>query len=303
MSRYPNLAAPGDNLAFTGRSNGYRRRRMWLTAGSFSWTVPDDLPVGADGYGRIRACVIGGGGGPSGALSEGTERSGGGGGFSLKDGIRVRPGDTASITVGAAGLIANLNSNPSSTVHYAGSSSITIAGVTITGTGAQGRIGGSGSGGDINTSGGTPASGASGNGGGACSGSPFGNGQHINAAMLETANQVYAPFGSPWATPFGYLQPAYSLTAHEDVTEQILAIAAKRSEWWDIEDIVHNGPLVVFTPSAGAGSYATIRLRVDSGLGAGAGPGPAGNGGGGSAGDGSFADMINGAPGAAFIWY
>ncbi len=282
MSRYPNLAALGDNLAFPGRPNGYRRRRMWLAAGSYSWTVPDDLPVGADGFGRIKAVAIGGGAGAYNG-SGGDKRDGGGGGLSLFDGIRVKPGDSATISVGAAGAN-KVHTDPASGVN-GGNSSIAIASVTLTANGGQKQLGGTASGGQVNSSGSN----------GGASGTPWGNGEGrgwINPFSISPQINPLVTGGDP--------DPEIVIPNDVDVVEMYLR--GRSMDWWDIEDIANNyGPNLGMTYSDSTPVY-----RIPALLGGASQLGKSGNGAGATilsnSGFSSYASGEAGA-GAVIVWF
>ena len=130
--------------------------------GTRSWTVPE-------GVSQIRAFVVGAGGG---GFSGTNPRAGSGGGYSEKL-ISVTPGQVLSYTVGAEGATSATSPTAGGTSSFAGVISATGGGP---GGSAGAGVAGTGSGGDVNTSGGScPASSAS-NGGGAA-GHKFGNGQ------------------------------------------------------------------------------------------------------------------------------
>lgn len=206
MSRYPNIVLGGDPLAFPGRPNGYRRRRMFLAPGATSWTVPDDIPVGPDGHGRVRAVVIGGGAGCITGFSTSERRSGAGAGLALYDGIRVKPADVATISVGAAG--ANVT-EPSASLRIGSPTTLALGGITLTANGGNGATGGTASGGQVNAQG-APGGTSMLDVKGGCSGSPWGNGE-----------------GEGWRNPF-YPRSVSDL------------IEARITEYWDVEDVVIN---------------------------------------------------------------
>lgn len=277
MSRYPNLAALGDSLAFPGRPNGFRNRRMWLTPATATWTVPDDLPIGADGYGRVKAAVIGAGnnGGTGGA--NGTQFSGAGGALALAYGIRCKPGDVADLTIGARSASLYDNSSPVAGVNHGNASVLELGGRTITGgSGATPN----GTGGDLNVSGGA---GRTGGGSGGSSGSPWG-------ATASRADM----FGTSWPAPgmvamhadhlgergYGTGEvPNKSLDYYANYDGIYLPVApaleARARGWWDIEDLIANGGISVTTP-LGLVMLAPATIGGGAGVDTAAGPGGGG---------------------------
>ncbi|WP_416045218.1 glycine-rich domain-containing protein [Caenispirillum bisanense] len=167
---------------------------MWLRAGNYTFTVPANV------YELwVYVWGAGGGGATSNNGGAGCARGGAGGGYSFKR-WAVQPGDTVTITVGAGGVGAGPGSAMVNGTN-GGTTSVTINGVTVQATGGEGGkhtpaatvVGGVGSGGDVNRSGGSTTAmlGTSlincGQGG-ASSGSPFGNGfPGANLANLNSS--------------------------------------------------------------------------------------------------------------------
>jgi len=135
---------------------------MTYGAGSYSFVVPS-------GISSVRVRMWGAGG--CGANSVSSYTGGGGGGFALKVIEGLSSGDSILITVGAAATSPN----------SAGSGGTSSFGSYVSATGGQNavstnssRVGGVGTGGDINFAGGSSYAGGNGGGGGAAS--LFGNG-------------------------------------------------------------------------------------------------------------------------------
>lgn len=123
------------------------RMTVYLTAGTFTFTVPD-------GVTRIRARVVGGGGGAGGSAAAKSGGGGGAGGYS-EDWITVTPGQVLTITVGANGAggtegNAGASGGSSSISGYLSASGGAYGDAGGGGTGAGG-FGGAGTGGSINT--------------------------------------------------------------------------------------------------------------------------------------------------------
>ncbi|CNH98888.1 bacteriophage tail fiber protein [Yersinia frederiksenii] len=123
------------------------RMATYLTAGTFTFTVPD-------GVTRIRARVVGGGGGAGGSAAVKSGGGGGAGGYS-EDWITVTPGQVLTITVGANGAggtagNAGASGGSSSISGYLSASGGAYGDAGGGGTGAGG-FGGAGTGGSINT--------------------------------------------------------------------------------------------------------------------------------------------------------
>jgi len=149
MSRYPNLIAHGEGVS-AGRGNGFLRRKIFPVAGSFSFTLPTDIPMDRRGLVRVRGDVLGAGSGGSSANdASAINGSGTGGGFSRKE-LWIPRGSTISVVVGAAGP----RSNTSPSNRAGGTSSMSVGSVSWQATGGGNAVGGQGSGGDINTKGG-----------------------------------------------------------------------------------------------------------------------------------------------------
>ncbi|AJJ21041.1 glycine-rich domain-containing protein [Yersinia intermedia] len=125
------------------------RMTVYLTAGTFTFTVPD-------GVTRIRARAVGSGGGAGGSGAGRTGGGGGGGGYA-ESWITVTPGQVLTITVGSAGngggvSGAGSNGGASSISGFlSASGGLGGAGGGV-GTGGGG-IGGVGTGGQFNTTG------------------------------------------------------------------------------------------------------------------------------------------------------
>lgn len=160
---------------FFNNSGRFRNnRRMYLTAGSYSFTVPN-------GISEILGVVIGAGGGAKSATGFGTSAPGGGGGGYAQGVIAVTPGQVIAVTVGARGAGGAASASGS-----AGASSSLGSYLSATGgggsSGTTGGTGGSGSTSGVSeafTSSGGTASDTTGSyqaTGGASSGSPYGNG-------------------------------------------------------------------------------------------------------------------------------
>lgn len=150
---FRNLIAGGPNSQTSGQ-------QVWLTAGTYSWTVPN-------GVYRIFIQVYGAGGGGGGAqyTSAAAAGAGGGAGATAWKILTVEPGDSVAIVVGAGGTFgAGIGGGSGGT---GGTSS--VAGTVIAGGGAGGigavdslagtvAAGGTASGGDVNWAGASSAS-------------------------------------------------------------------------------------------------------------------------------------------------
>lgn len=103
-----------------------RRGKIYKTAGSYNWTVPDFVT-------SIKVTLIGGGGGYNTGCSNGGGQSG-----SIYGYINVNPGDTITINVGAAGGIAG---SSYSNAPAGQDSSLSYSGQTLIAGGGPGELG------------------------------------------------------------------------------------------------------------------------------------------------------------------
>ncbi len=205
-------SSPGPTLTCNAgvctASAGYQNRLMFVTPGSYNWSVPN-------GVTKMLGVAIGAGSGAGGAWS------GGGGGYSQKL-YTVLAGQSISATVGTGGY-ADGEGCLEGGAGNGGASTLTIGGVQIAANGGSARsgcsgagTGGSASGGDINATGGngglansqcSPWNGCPPNpvGYGGCSGGPN-NGGWGNAGVTG-ANSIFwymtdiAGFKGPDAPP------------------------------------------------------------------------------------------------------
>jgi hypothetical protein len=141
---------------------GLGGQTVYTTAGSFTFTIPT-------GKTALKITVIGGGGGSGGTGAANTSSGGGAGGCAIKYLTGLTPGNTLSVTVGAAGTAGAASGGSYTTGGTGGTSSVASGTQTITtisatggagGTGAplndwqSGGNGGLGSNGDVNSYGG-----------------------------------------------------------------------------------------------------------------------------------------------------
>lgn len=215
-------------------------RLIFTTSGAFSFTLPE-------GISAAKVAIFGGGGGGALKLFPGANAQpvggGAGGGFSQKI-IAGVSGKTIAGTIGAAGLggsnaLYTNQSNYGIGGQNGGTTTITLAGVTMSATGGAGApapngnsflgaIAGIGAGGDINAAGGmgsriiASGNGAgdfNGSGGGGASGSPFGTGGRGGLATFGSGSGQVAlnGAGGGWGGPgadgsmYSSITTAYSL--------------------------------------------------------------------------------------------
>lgn len=304
-------------------SNGYWRRKMWLSAGAYTFT--------ASKTGRHKIYALGGGGGANGV------GAGAGGGLSCWEGNLVA-GDVVTVTVGAGGT-----QNSDSTSAGAGGTTAVVCAarsLSMTANGGQGgtdnsaRAGGTSTGGNVfnYTGGGAQASGYQ--YGGSSSATPDGDGltptgnATKNAGLswcrqqFPNSGNVYAG-GSRWqhAAINGY-HGANGLATRGGLATPANTLATpfmhgEAAPFWDLTDVDGgggaggNGSGVLpgnGGPGAGGGAGASNASGGNGGFGAGGGRGlngnhggNGGNGGGGGAGGASWGGR--GGDGAVLIFW
>lgn len=204
MNRYPNQT---DNTSFlSARKNGFLRRRVFLTSGAYTFTVPTAIPADGRGLVRFRAVLIGAGGGGVSFVGGdlGFGGSGGGGGYCERE-WWLHPGAVLSGNVGAGGA-------GTSTGAAGGSTTLSVDGVlTMRAKGGNGYASGNSDtnlGGDIMNVGGNGANAgtAEATPKGACAGSPWGKGPNANSSSgcwREPAWDVDDPFIADGSAPDG----------------------------------------------------------------------------------------------------
>lgn len=220
MNRYPNLVGFSGG-ALGGHGNGFIRRKIFSVPGSYSFTIPADLPADDRGLTRIKGVVIGGGSGGNDGNAGGQNAGGTGGGYSHKE-VWVPPSTVVSLLVGSGG-------NPQGTHpgnRAGGTSSISVYGVSWQATGGQNAAGGEGSGGDVNTKGGG-----------------------VKSSGDNTLTISGASSGSPWADgspglengPGGYSgYPKWSLPTFWDL-EDFAWLNDEVAAFREIEGVGHGG--------------------------------------------------------------
>ncbi len=169
------------------RDVAHSQMTTYLTAGTFTFTVPD-------GVYRIKCRVIGGGGGAGGSASAKSGGGGGAGGYA-EGWIDVTPGQTITITVGAGGQGGTagnfgVSGGLSSVGGFMSASGGAYGDAGGGGTGAGG-FGGAGTGGSVNSVGSdgsdgttTGAVGAGAGGGSALGGSTRSGGSGRNSLSI-----------------------------------------------------------------------------------------------------------------------
>ncbi len=169
------------------RDVAHSQMTTYLTAGTFTFTVPD-------GVYRIKCRVIGGGGGAGGSASAKSGGGGGAGGYA-EGWIDVTPGQTITITVGAGGKGGTagnfgVSGRLSSVGGFMSASGGAYGDAGGGGTGAGG-FGGAGTGGSVNSVGSdgsdgttTGAVGAGAGGGSALGGSTRSGGSGRNSLSI-----------------------------------------------------------------------------------------------------------------------
>lgn len=175
----------GVYFAQTGKSRFF--------SGSGSWVAPTDVTL-------VFVTMVGGGGAGGG---HGYYGGGGGGAYYIRVGVKVTPGNTYTVTVGAGGT-----GNASANGNAGGNSSFAADNITLTangGSGSETRAGGTASGNILNantsTPGGVGQSSVGGNGSadatGAGGGTPFGVGGLANAGGDGYSGTGYGSGGGP----------------------------------------------------------------------------------------------------------
>jgi len=184
------MAIPIQSQIFNPITGVFGTGQMQIFSSSGTWTVPP-------GIGKVRVRMWGAGGPNNGNSSN--YGGGGGGGFTLKTIYDLTGVTSVAVTVGVG-----LNPVSTTTIITAGTSSFgsycSATGGSSTYSGSSG-LGGTGIGGDINTSGGSSANATSAtNGGGGGCGSIFGNGGNCTPSQMPAPSNGGAGAGQFFTT-------------------------------------------------------------------------------------------------------
>lgn len=183
MNREAILPPNSAGRSFAPRSNGYRHRRVFSAAGAASLVLPtvaDGYPLNAAGLIDVRAVLLGGGMGSYVDAPNARYTIGAGGGYAEIN-RPLPPGATLNLVVGAAGGIdGGVGTNTSLTVGalvVTAQAAIAGANVWNAGTGGTGVISAAAAGDRVSKGGDGASTANPGPRGGACAGSPWGDGR------------------------------------------------------------------------------------------------------------------------------